>query len=75
MDLTGKFPLQSVNGYIAIFILYDWTSNAILANPIKDAKDDTMVEAFTKHVGSNRNIMAWTMWHQKQFGLTSLKRR
>ena len=28
VDLTGKFPLRSVDGYTAIFILYDWTSNA-----------------------------------------------
>ena len=50
MKLTRKFSLRSVNGNTAIFILYDWASNAILANPIKDAKNYTMVKAFTKNV-------------------------
>ena len=50
VKLTRKFSLRSVNGNTAIFILYDWASNAILANPIKDAKNYTMVEAFTKNV-------------------------
>ena len=50
VDLTGKFPLRSANECTAISILYDWTSNVILATPIKDAKDDTMVKEFTKNV-------------------------
>ena len=50
MELTGNFLLRSVNGYTEIFILYDWTSNAILATPIKDAKYETMVKVFTKNV-------------------------
>ena len=28
-----------------------------------------------QHVGSNRNIMSWTMCHQKQFGITSRKKK
>ena len=31
VDLTGTFPLRSVDGYTTIFILYDWTRNTILA--------------------------------------------
>ena len=50
MDLTGKFSLRSSDRYSTILILYDWTSNAILATPIKDANDDTMAEAFTNNV-------------------------
>ena len=50
MDLTGKFPLRSVDGYTAIFIMYDWTINSIQATPIKDAKDETMVEAFKMNI-------------------------
>ena len=45
-DLTGKFPITSMNGMTAIFIMYDWTTNAILVTPIKDAKAETIVECF-----------------------------
>ena len=37
-DLTGKFPITSMDGMQAIFIMYDWTTNAILATPMKNAK-------------------------------------
>ena len=47
---TGNFPIRSKDGYIAIFILYDWTKNAILATPIKDNKDKTMINAFQTHI-------------------------
>ena len=43
-DLTGRFPITSIGGMTAVFILYDWTTNAILATPIKDAKADTIVK-------------------------------
>ena len=49
-DLTGKFPIRSIEGYTCFFILYDWTTNAILATPIKDAKDESMVAAFKKNI-------------------------
>jgi len=55
VDLTGSFPIRSMAGMTTVFILYDWTTNAILATPISDAKDETMVQAFreveyvTKH--------------------------
>ena len=50
MELTVKFPLRSVDGYTATFILYDWTRNVILATSIKYSKYDTMVGAFTNNV-------------------------
>ena len=34
----------------AMFIMYDWTSNAILATPIKEAKAETIVECFKKNI-------------------------
>ena len=34
-DLTGHFPITSLNGMLAVFIMYNWTTNAILAAPIK----------------------------------------
>ena len=36
-DLTVKFPITSIHGMTAMFIMYGWTSNAILATPIKYA--------------------------------------
>ena len=30
----------------AIFILYDWATNAILATPVKDVKEGSTIEAF-----------------------------
>ena len=43
---TGNFLIRSIEGYIAIFILYDWTTNVILTAPIKDIKDETTIEEF-----------------------------
>jgi hypothetical protein len=45
-DQTGRFPVVSskVNKYI--IILYDYDSNAILAQPIKDRTDPELVRAF-----------------------------
>jgi len=39
-----------VDEYIAIFIMYYWTSNSNQATPIKGAKDETMVEAFKMNI-------------------------
>ena len=32
------------------FVLYDWTTNAILATPMKDAKDESMIKALKKNI-------------------------
>ena len=45
-DLIGKFPITSIQEMTAIFIMYHWTSNSILATPIKEAKAETIVECF-----------------------------
>ena len=34
IDLTGSFPITSARGHKYIFVLYDYDSNAILAEPI-----------------------------------------
>ena len=34
-DLTVKFPVTSIHGMTVMFIMYDWTYNAILATPMK----------------------------------------
>ena len=49
-DLTGKFPITSMNGMQAIFIMYDWTTNAILASPKKYAKSETIVDCFKQNI-------------------------
>ena len=38
VNYTGNFPIRSMEGNTAIFILYDWSSNVILATPVKNLK-------------------------------------
>ena len=49
-DLTGKFPITSIHGMTAMFIIYDWAFNAVLAMPIKEAKTETIVECFKQKI-------------------------
>ena len=58
MDCTGKFPIRSLDGMVTIFILYDWSSNAILAEPIPDVKDVTIMRVFKEKLEylSNRGF-------------------
>ena len=49
-DLTGNFPVRSIDGITCFFVLYDWTTNAILATPMKDAKDESMIKAFKENI-------------------------
>ena len=49
-DLTGNFLVRSIDGYTIFFILYDWTANAILATPIRDATDESMLAAFKENI-------------------------
>ena len=50
VDLTGKFPITSIHGMTEMFIMYDWTSNAILATPTKEAKAEKIVECFKQNI-------------------------
>ena len=43
MDCTGKFPVRSLKGMVTQFIMYDWSSNSILAEPIANTKDETII--------------------------------
>jgi hypothetical protein len=45
-DHTGRFPVVSSKGNKYIMILYDYDSNAIFAQPIKDRTAPELVEAF-----------------------------
>ena len=43
VDFTGKFTIISMDGMVAIFIVYYWTKNAILATPVKNKAEETIV--------------------------------
>jgi hypothetical protein len=45
-DQTGRFPVVSSKGNKYIMILYDYDSNAILAQPIKDSTAPELLRAF-----------------------------
>ena len=47
-DLTGRFPVTSVQGHKYILILYDHDSNAILAEPLKSRSDTHVLQAYDK---------------------------
>ena len=36
VDFTRDFPIRSMDGMVEIFIVYDWTTNAILATPVNN---------------------------------------
>jgi len=55
VDNTGNFPITSIDGMKAVFILYDWTSNAILATPIATATDEQMIKAFKDNINYLRS--------------------
>ena len=46
MDCTGKFPVRSIDGMVTMFIMYDWSSNSILAEAIPNTKDKTIIKVF-----------------------------
>jgi hypothetical protein len=45
-DQTGRFPVVSSKGNKYIMILYDYDSNAILAQPIKDRTAAELLRSF-----------------------------
>ena len=49
-DLTGKLPITSIHGITAMFVMYDWTTNAILETPLKEAKSETIVECLKNNI-------------------------
>jgi hypothetical protein len=50
VDFTGKFPIRSIDVITSILILYNWTTNAILATPVKDVKAETTISTFESHI-------------------------
>ena len=47
-DQTGRFPHPSSRGYKYIMVLYDYDSNAILAEPMKSRTGDELTRVYTK---------------------------
>jgi hypothetical protein len=47
-DQTGKIPCTSASGNNYVMVVYDYDSNAILLEPIRNRKGPTLVEAHTK---------------------------
>jgi hypothetical protein len=45
-DQTGRFPVVSTKGKKYTIILYDYDSNAILAQPIKDRTSPELLKVF-----------------------------
>ena len=50
VDFTGKFTIRSMDGMVTIFIVYDWTTNAILATPVKNMAEETIVSCFKQKI-------------------------
>ena len=47
-DQTGRFPVTSSKGSQYIMVLYDYDSNAILAEPMKNRSERELVQVYTK---------------------------
>ena len=50
VNFTGKFPMQPMDGMLAIFIVYNWTTNATIETPVKNTKEETIVECFKQNI-------------------------
>eukprot|EP00957_Ditylum_brightwellii_P025985 1964489-Ditylum_brightwellii.AAC.1 len=44
-DIMGTFPYPSSKGHQCIMVLYDWDSNAILGEPMKNRTKEEIVRA------------------------------
>jgi hypothetical protein len=45
-DLTGKFPVQSFDGHLYLFVCYVYSANAIIMRPMQNRSDECMVKTF-----------------------------
>jgi hypothetical protein len=46
-DLTGRFPIQSSSGHQYILTMYNYDSNIISTEPMKNRTDKEMIRAYT----------------------------
>ena len=67
VDFNGKIPIKLIEGNTDIFVLCDWSSNAILATPVKYLRDESAIENFKetimylKEEASNQSSKSLTM--------------
>ena len=47
-DATGALPAVSLEGNQYFFVVYDYDTNAIFAEPVQNLQDATIIEAFDK---------------------------
>jgi hypothetical protein len=64
-DQTGALPAISLDGHQYFFVAYDYDSNYIYAIPVKDLKDDTILEAFDQVFSDLKN-----KGHKPKFNVT-----
>ena len=50
MTLPRRFPVTSIDGSKYLLIIYDYDSNAILAEPIKSRSDSEILRAYDKTI-------------------------
>ena len=50
VDNTGKFPVRSLEGHMYVFVMYDYTTNAILIEPLRSMESQEFVTAFRKKI-------------------------
>ena len=48
MDLTGRFPYTPLNGNQCMLVVYDYTTNTILVEPIENFESKTICDAYAK---------------------------
>ena len=50
VEFTGRSPIRYMDGMVPIFIMYDWTTNAILATPVKNMAEEMIVSCFKQQI-------------------------
>ena len=67
VDFNRKSPIRSIEVNTGIFVLYNWSSNDILATPVKYLRDESAIEDFKetimylKEEASNQSSKSLTM--------------
>ena len=58
MDLTGRFPHKSSRGNEYLFVLYNYDTNAILFEPLKNRQAKEITQAFNKCISKlSKNLL------------------
>ena len=65
-DITGAFPHKSIRGNFYVMVMYDYYSNAVLVEPIKNSQSETIhdtllnINKVLKSRGSDSKFTLWT---------------